>query len=428
MKVSVSLLSLLLATALAAVAPAAWANPTAGDPDAKCLKCHSKPLKKKLEDGETLSLKIDAAHFEDSVHRVIGCTGCHRDVPKGKHPSREPIASARAFSLQVNQSCSQCHAAKQAAYHDSVHAKMVAEGDAKAPVCSDCHSSHAIQARAVYEPVSGEPCSNCHGEIYQAYEQSVHGQARAHGNTIREEHITAPICSDCHRSHDITAVAAADYLRTTCLDCHDNAAAAHDKWLPNATMHMQSVSCAACHSPMAERRVDLQLYDKVQQLPVAADTGGAPYQEKLDEIDAQGDGLDPVELWKLVRRGNRDGQAVNVTLRGRMEVASGMDAHRIAPSSEAVRSCESCHQGGADAFQNVTVSISRPDGRKQRFAADQKVLNSVVSVDTVGDFYAPGGTRIRLLDGLLVLAVVGGLAVPIGHITLGKILRRKQGK
>jgi hypothetical protein len=53
------------------------------------------------------------------------------------------------------------------------------------------------------------------------------------------------------------------------------------------------------------------------------------------------------------------------------------------------------------------------------------VLSSVISVDSVRGFYAPGGTRIKLLDGLLVLAILAGAAVPVGHITLGKILRRK---
>jgi hypothetical protein len=74
------------------------------------------------------------------------------------------------------------------------------------------------------------------------------------------------------------------------------------------------------------------------------------------------------------------------------------------------------------------VSISGPDGRKQRFTADRKVLNSVVSVDSVGDFYAPGGTRIKLLDGLLALALMGGVAVPAGHIALGRYLRKKSRK
>jgi hypothetical protein len=50
----------------------------------------------------------------------------------------------------------------------------------------------------------------------------------------------------------------------------------------------------------------------------------------------------------------------------------------------------------------------------------------VVSVDSINDFYAMGGTRIRLLDGLLILALAGGLALPIGHLTLGKWLNRKR--
>lgn len=422
-------LRLLVAAALLAATPALWAaEPTAVDPDAKCLKCHSKKLKKQLEDGETMFLQVNGDEFGQSVHRVIGCTGCHRDVAKGKHPSRTPIASRREYSLKHNEACSQCHAANHSEYEDSVHAVMVAGGDPKAPVCSDCHSSHSIQPRAVYEPVSGEPCSSCHQDIYQAYEQSVHGQARTNGNTIRDTHVRAPICADCHQAHETTAVAALDYLRDTCLDCHDGARAAHQKWLPNANMHLASVSCAACHSPMAERRVDLQLYDRLHQVAVSQQDQDGALQAQLEAIDASEDGLDAVELWKLLRRGSRQGQAIDVTLRGRMEVTTGMDAHRIAPRAQAVRSCESCHQGGADAFQNVTVSISHPDGRKQRFEADRKVLNSVVSVDSVGDFYAPGGTRIRMLDGLLVLALVGGIAVPIGHITLGKIIRKRSGK
>jgi hypothetical protein len=429
MNTRVTWISLLVAAAFLAAAPVAQAAAeTPADPDAKCLKCHSKKLKKMLEDGETMLLQVSADEFGQSVHQVIGCTGCHRDVPKGKHPSRQPISSQREYSLRHNETCSQCHAARHMDYKDSVHASMVAAGNDAAPVCSDCHSSHAIQQRAVYEPASGEPCSACHQDIYDAYAQSVHGQARSNGNVIREEHIQAPICADCHKSHDVTAVSAIDYLRETCLECHDGAAVAHEKWLPNAGMHMQSVSCAACHSPMAERRVDLQLYDNLKQVPVAQQDGDGNYQARLEEIDAAGDGLDSVELWKLVRQGSREGGAIDVTLRGRMEVTTGVDAHRLAPRGEAVRSCESCHQGGANGFNNVTVSISMPDGRKQRFEADEKVLSSVASVDSVSDFYAPGGTRIRLLDGLLVLALVGGLAVPVGHIALGKYLRKKNRK
>jgi hypothetical protein len=429
MNIRKTLGNLLFAVALLAAAPAAsWADDSeaVSNPDAKCLKCHSKGLKKKLEDGEKMSLKVNVAHFEESVHSVIGCTGCHRDIGKAKHPSKKPINSAREYSLAQNETCGQCHADKAHAWEGSIHANLAANGDQSAPVCSDCHNAHAVQSMAVYEPVTGKPCKTCHEEIFDAYAQSVHGVARSNGNVIRPDHVQAPICADCHNAHDVNAVAAIDHLQTTCLNCHDGASTAHEQWLPNAAMHMTSVSCAACHSPAAERRIDLQLYDNLAQVPVGQNEDHTAIQDRLDEIDVSDDGLDPIELWKLVRTSSKEGQATDVTLRGRMEVIRGVDAHRLAPRADAVRSCESCHQGNAEPFQNVTVSISRPDGRKQRFEADKKVLSSPVSVDSVGGFYAPGGTRIKLLDGLLVLAVFGALAIPVGHITLGKILRKKK--
>jgi len=429
MKIYATMGSLVIAAALWAAVPLAGMadqHEEASNPDAKCIKCHSKGLKKKLEDGEKMSLKVDVAHFEESVHSVIGCTGCHRDIGKSKHPSKKPIASARAYSVVQNETCGQCHADKAESWKGSIHASLAADGNETAPLCSDCHNAHAVQSMAVYEPVTGKPCKTCHEDIFGAYQESVHGLARTNGNVIRPDHIQAPICADCHSAHDVNAVAATDHLQTTCLNCHDGASQAHEEWLPNAGMHMSSVSCAACHSPMAERRVDLQLYDNLEQVPVGRNDDHPEIQNRLNEIDSGDDGLTPVELWKLVRTSSREGQVTDVTLRGRMEVTRGVDAHRLAPRAEAVRSCESCHEGNSEAFQNVTVSISLPDGRKQRYEADNKVLNSAISVDSVGGFYAPGGTRIKLLDGILALAIFGALAVPVGHITLGKILRKKK--
>ncbi len=118
-----------------------------------------------------------------------------------KHPSREPIASRREHSLALNQSCRSCHAENFEQYEHSIHASLVAEGNQSAPVCTDCHSAHAVESMAVYQPVTGLPCKNCHENIFDAYAQSVHGGARVRGNVIRESHIQAPICSDCHQAH-----------------------------------------------------------------------------------------------------------------------------------------------------------------------------------------------------------------------------------
>jgi hypothetical protein len=406
MKTGITFCTLLLAIALLGMAPAvsmAEHHEEVSNPDLKCLKCHSKNLKKKLEDGEKMSLRIEVEEFETSVHSVIGCTGCHRDVAKGKHPSKQPIASRRAYSLKHNQTCSQCHEAAHDAYKSSVHASMVEHGDTGAPVCS-----------------------NCHTDINDAFAQSVHGLARSEGNLIRGDHVKAPSCAGCHNAHDISAVTDTEYLVPACISCHEVAELAHEQWLPNAAMHMKSVGCAACHSPQADLRVDLQLYDRARQAPVRQNENNGTVQETLAAIDTNGDGLDPIELWKLIRQVNEEDQAIDVTLLGRLEVTNSVDAHRLAASAEAVRSCENCHRSDAEPFQNVTVSMSRKDGRKESFKADPKVLNSAMSVDSVGGFYAPGGTRIKLLDGLLVLALLGGLAVPIGHIALGKILRNKK--
>lgn len=429
MKTGIKFGTLLLATTLLVMWPAismAELHEDVSNPDVKCLKCHTKNLKKKLEDGEKMSLRIEVEEFGTSVHRVIGCTGCHRDVAKGKHPSKQPIASRRAYSLKHNQTCSQCHEAAHDSYKGSVHASMVEHGDASAPVCSDCHSAHAIQPRTSYEPVNGEPCSTCHTDINDAFSQSVHGLARTEGNLLRGDHVNAPSCADCHNAHDISAVTDTEYLVPTCLSCHEVAELAHEQWLPNAGMHLKSVGCAACHSPQAELRVDLQLYDRLKQAPVRQNENNGTVQETLAGIDTDGDGLDPVELWKLVRQINEQDETIDVTLLGRLEVTNSVDAHRLAASTKAVRSCESCHRNNAEPFQNVTVSMSRKDGRKESFKADKRVLNSAMSVDSVGGFYAPGGTRIKVLDGLLILALLGGLAVPVGHIALGKILRKKK--
>jgi ribosomal protein L40E len=403
--------SLLIVAALLALSPAASLADRldeAPNPDAKCLKCHSKNLKKKLEDGEKMSLRVEVAKFEESAHGTIGCTGCHEDITKAKHPGKRPISSARDYSLAQNENCRRCHSARFEAYEGSIHASLAGSGNPAAPLCSDCHEAHAVQTMAVYEPVTGEPCKSCHDDIYQAYSSSVHVQA--------------PICADCHHAHDVTAAAAGDHLKNTCIGCHDGARLAHEVWLPNAGMHLDAISCPVCHSPMAEKRVDLQLYDKLEQTPVGLNGEREDLRDRLAAIDADGDGLDPIELWKLVRRAGLEGTSTEVVLRGRMEVAGGADAHRIAPRSNAVRSCESCHQGDAEAFQNVTVSISRQDGRRQRLEANPEVLSSAISVDSVGGFYAPGGTRIKLLDGLLMLSIFGALAIPVGHVTLGKII------
>jgi len=381
--------------------------------DQECLSCHSvKGLEKKLANGETLSLHVEGPAFAKSVHNMIGCTVCHRNIALEPHPPlKTEIASIRENSLALTKVCNSCHAAIFKLYEGSIHATLLRDGNPSAPICTDCHSPHAVMSKAAYDAATGAPCSKCHGPIFNVYAGSVHGQA-------------ALVCSNCHRAHDVNAATTGDQLKSACLGCHQGTLATHQTWLPNAGRHFESVSCPACHSPTAKRKVDLRLYDHVAQQRVAEKAGVPQFESRARSADAKGAGLDAMALQSLLREFNREGIDNKTTLRGRLEVSTGVEAHQLARKTQAIQDCAKCHRQGAEPFQSVTVSIVGPDGRPVRYGAQHEVLNSMISVDSVGGFYAIGGTRIKLLDMLLVLALLAGVGVPVGHLTIAWLFRR----
>ena len=381
--------------------------------DEQCLACHSaEGFDKKLANGETLPLYVDAKLFAKSVHAMIGCGVCHGDTTLENHPPlQKEIASLRANSLELSKVCSTCHGNIFKLYEGSIHAALLREGNPKAPVCTDCHNPHAVMAKAAYDAATGAPCSKCHEPIHKAFAGSVHGQAGLG-------------CSGCHRAHNVKPAKAGDRLKSTCLECHQDALDAHQKWLPNAGQHFDAVSCPVCHSPTAKRKVDLRLYNDVTKQNVTEKEGVPQFVSKARLADAKGGGLDAMALRSLLLEFNREGSGEKTTLRGQLEVSNGVEAHQLARADKAIKDCATCHQQGADVFQSVTVSIVGPDGRPVRYGAHPDVLNSVISVDSVGGFYAIGGTRIKLLDWLLVLAMMGGIGGPLAHMTIRWLFKR----
>jgi predicted CXXCH cytochrome family protein len=379
--------------------------------DEQCLACHSaKGMEMKLANGDKLSLQVDGTAFGKSVHSKIGCAVCHAGTSFENHPPvKKKSAGSREYSLEMNKVCESCHAPIFKLYDGSIHASLFRDGNSYAPVCTDCHSPHAVMAKSAYDAASGAPCSKCHDPIFQAYAGSVHGKASLG-------------CSECHRAHNVKP--AGDQLKGACFGCHPDAQESHQKWLPNAKRHFDAVSCPACHSPEAKRKVDLRLYDNVAQQSVAEKAGVPQFESRARAADTKGEGLDAVELRNLLLKFNREGTDNKTTLRGRLEVSDGVEAHKLTRSAQAIRDCAKCHQQGAEPFQSVTVSIVGPDGRPVRYGAQPEVLNSIISVDSLSGFYAIGGTRIKLLDWLLALAVLGGIGVPIGHMTVRWLFKR----
>jgi len=406
--------AILTAGALLAIGNSA-VGATLSEQDKTCLACHGAAgLEKKLANGESLSLHVNGTAFAGSVHGPIGCAACHSSVDLKTHPAgTRKINSSREYTVARIEVCRTCHEDKFKQYEGSIHAALLRDGNPIAPVCTDCHNPHAVRPGAARESITEIPCRKCHGDIYDAYAGSVHGRARSKSNQS-----TAPICSDCHHAHDITAASTSEQPKNACLGCHQDMLRAHQSWLPNAVTHLQIISCPVCHAPNAKRRVDLRLFDSAAQQRVREKEGVPQFETRARSADTKGVGLDALALQSLLKEFNRDGDEGKTTLRGRLEVSTGPEAHQLTGKSNAIRDCATCHREGADAFQSVTISIVGPDGRPVRYGAQKEVLNSVISVDSVGGFYAIGGTRIKLLDWLLVLALLSGIAVPVGHQTL----------
>lgn len=343
------------------ITPAPAAENTPSDADKTCLGCHSNAdFKKDLGNGKSLSLHVAGDAFATSVHGAMGCAGCHSDIDIAKHSSASrEIKDLREYSIAMAGVCRQCHAEEFKLYETSNHASLQRKGNLWAPVCTDCHGSHAVTPRTAYD---------------------------------------------------------------TCVGCHASAMDGHKKWLPNAPLHLEVVSCAACHAPAVQRMVDLRLYDTAAGKWVSEKAGQPLFEKLARSADADGNGLDALELRKLLAEINRGGPSGQKALRGRIELRKEIEAHQLSDKSKALRTCDSCHRDNAEPFQVVTVSIIGADGKTLRYNAHKDVLSSVLSVDTLRLFYAIGGTRNTVLDILLILAVLGGLAVPIGHQTMKRLI------
>lgn len=358
-----------VAAALLVSLSALFAGARAALPEAdqQCLGCHSaEGLEKQLESGEKLSLTVAGEAFAKSVHGVVGCGACHADIDLEKHPgTARKFANSRAFSTHLSAACRQCHEEVSRRHETSVHASLLRSGNPAAPVCADCHGSHSVSPRTAYD---------------------------------------------------------------TCTGCHDGAATAHQKWLPNAALHLEVVSCAACHAPAAPRMVDLRLYDDAAQKWVSEKEGQQRFEKLARSIDRDGNGLDAIEVRDLLAEINRDGAGTPRTLRGRIELREGVEAHRLSGKIDAIRDCDSCHRDGAEPFRTVAISVVGPDGRPVRYSAHREVLSSALSVDSLRLFYAIGGTRNPVLDVLLVLALLAGASVPVGHQAMKWFVRKRAGR
>ncbi len=221
----------LIGLSLALQVPEALAQMTTPTPDlhgnANCLMCHSDPsFTGNLPGGETISLYVDPGQYYRSVHADAGleclachvgqkayphaasaqvsCSACHQSLEDVQNTAYRPLSvaldypDARAVTLTFNESCRACHADKFEESVDSAHVRVQAGGNRYAPVCVDCHGSHDITPPDQPRARISQTCATCHLAVYSTYRASVHGAALE-----EESNPDVPTCVDCHGVHNV---------------------------------------------------------------------------------------------------------------------------------------------------------------------------------------------------------------------------------
>ena len=170
---------------------------------------------------------------EDQSRTNATCYNCHEAhyiYPKGS-PNRN------WWRLNLPAACGACHTKELEAYKTSVHGKEALQnGNPKAAICSDCHTTHDVQNASLDTTrlLITKNCGSCHDEELKSYMGTYHGQVNTLGFAYTAK------CFDCHGSHNIKRVSDPasgvhpDNRLQTCQKCHLDATAGFVTFQPHA--------------------------------------------------------------------------------------------------------------------------------------------------------------------------------------------------
>jgi predicted CXXCH cytochrome family protein len=179
---------------------------------------------------------IDSIHgfalSKEGLLVAANCQSCHgsHKILSRKNPE-SPTNKAN-----VPATCGKCHAGITENYLGGVHGKAVAAGNMKAPVCSDCHTAHAIEQPTAdaFRMRSTPICGSCHTDKFSTYRDTFHSQLGALGGYVETAR-----CWDCHGSPVNEA-----NLIATCGKCHAGANASFVKYQPHANARNRKLNPA----------------------------------------------------------------------------------------------------------------------------------------------------------------------------------------
>lgn len=235
-----------------------------------CRTCHA-------AEGRDWEASIHAANSARTgdAPTCVGCHGTHRIL-------RASDRQSPTYPLNVAGLCARCHAdtiltntyfsaANKATARTAVaHYKNTVHGSASAraglvvsATCNDCHRAHLVlpadsAGSSVNRANIPATCGACHQGVVATFDSSAHGRALHHGDTTTTGH-HAPICTDCHSSHEIVRADQPQWLLGTvqeCGSCHERLVETYFETYHGKVTQLGFIAatCADCHTPHDMRR------------------------------------------------------------------------------------------------------------------------------------------------------------------------------
>jgi predicted CXXCH cytochrome family protein len=213
-----------------------------------CGTCHaSEALAKKYGLQNVYATYMDSIHgyavSKEGLLVAANCMSCHgsHDIKSHKDPKS---ATSRA---NIPNTCGTCHGGVKDEYFSGIHGKDIEKGNKKVPVCTDCHTAHAIlqPTEASFRMQSTPICGSCHKDQLATYRDTFHSQLGLLGGYVETAR-----CWDCHGAHGIlpasdpnSPIAPANLVKT-CGKCHKDANASFVQYQPHANPHNRKLNPA----------------------------------------------------------------------------------------------------------------------------------------------------------------------------------------
>jgi len=212
-----------------------------------CYSCHvDSNLTGSFDDGDTIFLSVDSLEFQQSIHgrNNLICEDCHQETIQIPHRESSqincptchiedvatkpydfsfllielPYSNRREMTLALNNNCLPCHEDEFALTADSIHGEILSAGNVFAPLCVDCHGSHDVSDPNQPRNKISKTCGSCHKAVFSTYQISVHSKALE-----EDSNLDVPTCVDCHGVHSVLGPRDLDFRNSSvmiCGDCH----------------------------------------------------------------------------------------------------------------------------------------------------------------------------------------------------------------